>query len=68
MLEVTRGFLRDLWALTRPYWSSEERWSARGLLAIIIALNLGMVYLTVLFNEWNNGFYNSLQNKDYDEF
>lgn len=68
MLELTGGFLRDLWALTRPYWSSEERWSARGLLAIIVVLNLGMVYLTVLFNEWNNGFYNALQNKDYDEF
>lgn len=68
MLELTGGFLRDLWALTRPYWFSAERWSARGLLAVIVALNLGMVYVTVLFNQWNNDFYNALQNKNYDEF
>src|SRR5215813_12786202 len=30
MLGQTRSFLRDLWALTRPYWFSEERWIARG--------------------------------------
>ncbi len=38
------------------------------LLAVIIALNLGDVYLSVLFNEWNNGFYDSLQNVDKKAF
>ncbi len=61
-------FFKDLWRLTRPYWFSEERWQARGLLALIIAINLGLVYLEVLFNQWNNGFYNSLQNKDITAF
>ena len=55
-------------ALTKPYWFSEERWQARGLLALIIAINLGLVYLEVIFNQWNNGFYNSLQNKDLAAF
>ena len=68
MLGHTRSFVRDLWALTRPYWFSEERWVGRGLLAVIVAMNLGLVYLNVIFNEWNNLFYNSLQNKDYGEF
>lgn len=61
-------FLKDLWRLTKPYWFSEERWAARGLLAVIVAINLGQVYLQVLFNQWNNGFYNSLQNKDLAAF
>ena len=61
-------FLKDLWRLTKPYWFSEERWVARGLLALIIALNLGLVYLEVLFNQWNNAFYNSLQDKDMAAF
>ena len=61
-------FLKDLWRLTKPYWFSEERWTARGLLALIVAINLGLVYLEVLFNQWNNGFYNSLQNKDIAAF
>ena len=63
-----RGFAREFWALVRPYWWSEERWVARGLLAAVIGLNLGLVYLNVLFNDWNGAFYNALQDKNYDEF
>jgi len=58
----------SLWRLLGPYWWSEERWLGRGLLAIIVALNLGLVYVSVLFNEWNRLFYDSLQNKDYEAF
>ncbi len=61
-------FLKDLWRLTKPYWFSEDRWRARGLLALIVAINLGLVYLEVLFNQWNNGFYNALQNQDIAAF
>ena len=57
--------LRDVWALARPYWFSDERWSARGLLLLIIVLNLAIVFLNVWFNDWNRLFFNALQN--YDE-
>ena len=63
-----RQFLSDLWALTKPYWKSEERVKSGLLLAVIIGMSLGIVYLNVLFNEWNNLFYNSLQEKNVDEF
>jgi putative ATP-binding cassette transporter len=63
-----RSFLRDLWALTRPYWFSDERWAARGLLAAVVALNLGIVYINVLLNQWQNDFYNALQDKDMSAF
>lgn len=59
---------RAVWHLIKPYWSSEEKWRARGLLAAVIALALGMVYLDVLFNAWNRDFYNALENKEYDAF
>jgi len=65
---TSRSFLKQVWALTRPYWFSEERWVARGLLAAVVALNLGLVYITVLLNKWYNDFYNSLQNKDAAAF
>jgi len=67
-MRIIAAFLRDLWALTRPYWFSEERWSARALLAVIVSFNLGLVYLEVLFNRWQNHFYNSLQNRDINAF
>jgi putative ATP-binding cassette transporter len=57
-----------IWALVKPYWQSEEKGSAWALLLVVIGMNLGLVYLLVLLNEWNNAFYNSLQNKDYAQF
>jgi putative ATP-binding cassette transporter len=68
MLDKTKTFLADLWVLAKPFWWSEERWSARGLLAAIVALNLGLVYVNVLINQWNNAFYNTLQQMDRDGF
>ncbi len=59
---------RDAWRLARPYFQSEERWSARGKLAAIIVLNLAMVGMDVVLNFCNRAFYNSLQDKDWDSF
>src|SRR5256885_3201091 len=67
-MTALRQFLRDVWTLAIPYWSSEDRWPARGLLAVLLAMNLGFVYLNVVFNRWNNAFYNTLQHKDYAAF
>ncbi len=52
---------RQAWGLSRPYFSSEERWGARGLLAAIIALNLLMVFINLILNYWNRDFFNFLQ-------
>ena len=56
-----RQIMRDAWRLAKPYWTSEEKWSARGLLLAVIALDLGKVYISVRINAWNNAFYNALQ-------
>ena len=57
-------FVRQVWALSLPYFKSENKWKARGLLAAIVALNLAAVYMLVLLNDWNRLFYDALQNKD----
>jgi vitamin B12/bleomycin/antimicrobial peptide transport system ATP-binding/permease protein len=54
--------------MIRPYWFSEDRWPARGLLLAVVALTLGMVYINVLFNQWNNAFFNALQDKNHTAF
>jgi vitamin B12/bleomycin/antimicrobial peptide transport system ATP-binding/permease protein len=56
-----RQIVRDAWRLAKPYWTSEEKWSAWGLLFAVIAFNLGNVYISVRINAWNNAFYNALQ-------
>jgi vitamin B12/bleomycin/antimicrobial peptide transport system ATP-binding/permease protein len=67
-VETKRGFLRQAWDLAWPYWKSEEKWSAIGLLAAVVALNLITVGLNVRFNTWYNDFYNTLQEYDWDQF
>ena len=60
--------LRNVWVLIRVYWWSDERISARLLLFSIVALTLGMVYLNVQINQWQNHFFNSLQDRDESQF
>jgi putative ATP-binding cassette transporter len=67
-VSTKQGFLRQAWDLAWPYWKSDEKWSAIGLLAAVIALNLITVWLNVRFNYWNNDFYNALQQYDWPEF
>jgi vitamin B12/bleomycin/antimicrobial peptide transport system ATP-binding/permease protein len=59
---------RKVWALSLPYFQSEQKWKARGMLALIIALNLGTVYMSVLINQWNSTFYDALQAKNQPVF
>ena len=56
------------WKLMSSYWHSKEKWKARGLLAGVVALSLGQVYMLVLLNGWNNDFYNALQERAFEEF
>jgi len=63
-----REMLSDAWTLIRPYWFSEDRWAGRGLLLVVVVLNLFIVYINVLLSKWYNLFYNSLQDKDFAAF
>ncbi|MBG9389391.1 ABC transporter ATP-binding protein/permease [Caenimonas aquaedulcis] len=67
-IHTVQGAARKIWALTTPYFSSEEKWKARGMLAAIVILNLASVYMLVLMNEWNRVFYDALQEKDQPVF
>jgi len=64
----TKKLFRGFWLLFKGYWSSEYKWKARGLLAIVILMNFAMVYLLVQLNEWYNTFYNALQNYEAENF
>jgi putative ATP-binding cassette transporter len=67
-LAAAHTFLAKLWKLTAPYFWSEERWTARGLLAIVIGGNVFLVYIAKLLNQWNARFFNALQDKNVDAF
>lgn len=64
----TRSTLSAVWRIAAPYFRSEDKWAGRGLLAAVIVMELGGVFLTVLFNRWNNTFYNALQDHNQPVF
>ena len=63
-----RSTLAAVWRIAAPYFRSDDKWAGRGLLAAVIVIELASVFLTVLFNRWNNVFYNALQEKDQAVF
>ena len=64
---LSRQFFKDVWYLTKSYWQSEEKKKAFWLLTCIIALTLGIVFMLVQLNTWNNSFYSALQNYDAEK-
>ena len=57
-----------IWRLARPYFVSEDRWAGRILLGAVIAIELSTVAINVMLNQWNNRFYNALQERNWDNF
>lgn len=63
---------RPLWQrfldIAAPYWRSEEKWQARGLLALLILLLLGQTAFAVLLNEQTGEFTSALAARDGGRF
>jgi vitamin B12/bleomycin/antimicrobial peptide transport system ATP-binding/permease protein len=60
--------LGTIWRLALPYFRSEDRWAGRLLLGLVIAIELAIVAINVLINQWNARFYNALQDRNWDTF
>jgi len=63
-----RATLATVWRIAVPYFRSEDKFAGRLLLAAVIAIELALVWISVLLNQWNNRFYNALQEKNWDGF
>jgi putative ATP-binding cassette transporter len=66
-----KGFattLATIWRLAVPYFRSEDRRAGLALLIAVIAIELSLVGINVLLNQWNNRFYNALQERNWDSF
>jgi len=60
--------LATVWRIAGPYFRSEDRWPGRILLAAVIAIELAIVGINVLLNQWNARFYNALQDRNWNAF
>lgn len=62
------SMLATIWRLAVPYFRSEDRWPGRLLLGSVIGIELSLVAIQVVLNEWYNRFYNTLQNHNWSGF
>jgi len=60
--------LATVWRIAAPYFRSEDKWVGRALLAAVITIELALVAIDVLLNQWQNRFYTGLQEKNWDVF
>ncbi|ARP99908.1 ABC transporter ATP-binding protein/permease [Pseudorhodoplanes sinuspersici] len=61
-------FVGDIWRLSIPYFRSEDRGPGLLLLAAVVAIELSIVVINVLINQWNARFFNALQDRDWNSF
>ena len=43
--------LATVWRIAIPYFRSDDKWAGRALLAAVIAIELAIVWITVLVNQ-----------------
>lgn len=60
-LKFDRQFFKDFWNLLKPYWLSEEKYFAFGLLTLNILCVIGEVRASVAINNFSKNFYDALQ-------
>jgi putative ATP-binding cassette transporter len=58
--------LRTFLDLAVPYFRSDERWTARLLLAGVIAGEVALILVSVEFINWNARFFNALENRSWE--
>jgi putative ATP-binding cassette transporter len=63
-----RSTLAIVWRIAAPYFRSEDKLAGRVLLAAVVSIELAVVLISVLLNQWNNRFYNALQERNWDGF
>ncbi len=62
------GSLKTALKILKPFWVSEEKWKAYGLLATRLSLDVAQTYLLLRFNDWSRLFGNSIQEKNWNDF
>jgi putative ATP-binding cassette transporter len=60
--------LAIIWRLASPYFRSEDRKAGLILLVTVVAIELSLVAITVMINQWRNRFYNALQDHQWNAF
>lgn len=63
-----KGFFAQFLELAAPYWNSDEKWSVRGLTALLVLLTLTQVVVPIMVNLWSANLFNALEQRSMDRF
>ena len=63
-----RTTLAIVWRIASPYFRSDDKWVGGGLLAAVIGIELSIVAINVMITNWQNRFFNALQDRNWDNF
>ena len=63
-----RFAFRHFYALAKPYLVSDQKKTGWGLLLLVLAMNLALVWVNVKLTQWNGDFFNALQAKNFGAF
>lgn len=68
MIHLDLHLWRQYREIAAPYWHSQDKWQARGLLFLLLLLLLGQTGFAVLFNEQTGEFTSALAARDGGRF
>ncbi len=68
MNRIDRHLWRRFLGIAKPYWFSEEKWGARGLLAVLLFFLLALNGLNVLLSYVGRDFMTAIANKNTSSF
>ena len=60
--------LKAFWVMLKSYWGCKDSLKSWGLLALIVALTGGSVYIATAINSWYKVFWDTIQEYDLDGF
>lgn len=61
MQKLNIAFFKQIWWLSKGFWTSEKQWQALLLAVVIIGIQITYVSIMVYYNSWQKDFYNSIQ-------
>jgi vitamin B12/bleomycin/antimicrobial peptide transport system ATP-binding/permease protein len=68
MKQFNLTIVKRFWTIAKSYWSSEEKWQARGMLLLVVLMSLGYTGLSVLLNNKRGAMISALSAQDEARF
>ena len=63
---ISKSEIKECWSIIKPWWISEEKWTARGFFLLVLILDISIVGIGAWLSYWNKNFFNAFTDYNYD--